>query len=183
MISSHSIRTTAVSLFLSLYHFLYFIYLFLFRFINHYFSEALEGLEVVGLHHGVMGGRGAATGEAEDGEEQDQLGDEGRQVADDALGGADVAGGGVMDELLAAVHEDDRQDDREGEEHPAHEAVALGGAAEDFGGRGRSGAGHGGSDWYLTLPMWQAHHAGQRRPVRQWGICWHGELLRNQFRV
>ena len=68
------------------------------------------------------------------------------QVADDALGAADVAGGGVMDELRAVLSEDDRQNDREGEEHPAHEAVALGGAAEDFGSRGRRGAGHGRSD-------------------------------------
>ena len=107
-------------------------------------GEELEGLEIVRLHHGVMSGGGAATGEAEDGEDQDKLGDEGGQVTDDALGAADVAGGGVMDELLRAVDQDEREENREGEKHPAHEAVALGGAMKDFGSGGRRGAGHSG---------------------------------------
>ena len=49
---------------------------------------------------------------------------------------------GVIDELLTAIHQDDRQEDRENKEHPAHQAVALGSAAKDFGSRGRRGAGH-----------------------------------------
>jgi hypothetical protein len=60
------------------------------------------------------------------------------------LGGAGQAGGRIADELSAALHEDDRDDHREGDEHPAHQAVALGGAGEDFGGGGRRGAGHDG---------------------------------------
>ncbi len=105
-------------------------------------GEKLKGLEVIGLHHGVVGGGGATTGEKEDREEQGQLGGKRGQVADDTLGAADVAGGGVTDEFSAAFDENNREDDREGEEHPAHEAVALGGAAEDFGSGGRRGAGH-----------------------------------------
>ena len=64
------------------------------------------------------------------------MGDDGRQVADDGVRC------GIVDELLTAMHEDDGQEDCEGEEHPAHEAVALGSAAKDFGSRGRRGAGH-----------------------------------------
>ena len=105
-------------------------------------GEELEGFEIIGLHHGVMRGRGAATSEEEDREEQSQLGDEGRQVTDDALGTADITGGRVTDELGAAADQDHRQEDREGEEHPAHQAITLGGAVEDFGSGGRRGAGH-----------------------------------------
>ena len=64
------------------------------------------------------------------------MGDNGSQVTDDGVRS------GVINELLTAVHEDDRQEDRKGEEHPAHQAVALGSAAKDFGSRGRRGAGH-----------------------------------------
>jgi len=109
-------------------------------------GEELERLEVVRLHLGVMRGGSATTGEEEDREEQEQLRGERRQVADDAsAAGADLARGGIVDELVAAFDENDRQDDREGEEHPAHQAVALGGAAEDFVSGGRRGAGHDGA--------------------------------------
>ena len=101
-------------------------------------GEKLEGLEIVRLHHGVMRGGGATTGEEQDREEQRQLGDERSQVANDGVRR------GIIDELLTAIHQDERQEDREGEEHPAHEAVALGGAMEDFGSGGRRGAGHSG---------------------------------------
>lgn len=109
-------------------------------------GEELEGLEVIRLHHGMMGGGSAAAGEEQDREDQDQLGDEGRQVADDTLGAADVTRRRIMDELLTAVNQDERQKDREGEEHPAHQAIALGGTMKDFGSGGRSGAGHGESE-------------------------------------
>ena len=99
-------------------------------------GEKLESLEIVRLHLGVMRSGATATGEKEDGKKQGQLGDNGSQVADDGVWS------GVINELLTAVHEDDRQEDRKGEEHPAHEAVALGGAAKDFGSRGRRGTGH-----------------------------------------
>ena len=65
------------------------------------------------------------------------MGDDGRQVADDGVRC------GIVDELLTAMHEDDCQEDCESEEHPTHQAVALGSAAKDFGSRGRRGAGHG----------------------------------------
>ena len=107
-------------------------------------GEKLQGLEVVRLHLGMVRGGGPTTGEEEDREDQDQLSDEGRQVTDDALGAADVACRRVLDEFLAAVHQNEREENREGEEHPAHEAVAFGGAAEDFRSGGRRGAGHDG---------------------------------------
>ena len=103
-------------------------------------GEELEGLEIVRLHLGVMRSGATATGEEEDGEEQDHLGDDGSQVTDDGVRR------GVIDELLTAIHQDDRQENRENKEHPAHQAVALGSAAKDFGSRGRRGAGHSGSD-------------------------------------
>ena len=57
-----------------------------------------------------------------------------------------------MDELLAAVHEDDRQEDGESEKHPTHKSVTLGSAAEDFGSRGRRVTGHGRSESEKTCP-------------------------------
>jgi len=71
-------------------------------------GEELEGLEVVRLHLGVVGGGETTASETEDSEEQGKLGDEGSQVADDALGAADVTGGGVADELGAATDKDQR---------------------------------------------------------------------------
>ena len=64
------------------------------------------------------------------------MSDDGSQVADDGVRC------GVIDELLTAMHEDDCQEDCESEKHPTHQAVALGSTAEDFGSRGRRGAGH-----------------------------------------
>ena len=107
-------------------------------------GEELEGLEIIRLHLGVVGSRRATTGEEKNGEDKDQLGDEGCQVPDNALGTADVTCGRVADELGAAANENHRQEGRKNEEHPAHQAVALGSAAKDFGSRGRRGAGHGG---------------------------------------
>jgi len=99
-------------------------------------GEELEGLEVIRLHHGVMRGGGTATGEEQDREKQRQLADDGRQVADDGVRR------GIIDEFLTAMHQDERQENREDEKHTAHQAVALGGAMEDFRSGSRRGAGH-----------------------------------------
>ena len=105
-------------------------------------GEELEGLEIIRLHLGVVGSRRATTSEEKNGEDKDQLGDEGCQVPDDALGTADVTRGGVANELGAAANKNHRQKDCENEEHPTHQAIALGRAVEDFESRGRRGAGH-----------------------------------------
>ena len=125
-------------------------------------GEELEGLEIVRLHHGMMRGGATATGKEEDGKEQGQLGDNGSQVTDDGVRS------GVINELLTAVHEDDRQEDRKGEEHPAHEAVALGSAAKDFVSRGRRGTGHGRD--YTEKPSPTSNHALGRVGVTNGGL-------------
>ena len=109
-------------------------------------GEELEGLEVIRLHHGMVGGRATTSGKEEDREKQGQLGDDGRQVANDGVRREEV------DELLTAMHQDDRQEDGESEKQPTHESVTLGSAAEDFGSRGRRGTGHGRSESEKMCP-------------------------------
>ena len=109
-------------------------------------TQAIAQMEKVTQTTAATAEESAAAGEEERGEEQRELAGEDGDETDDAFGGADVAGGRVTDELRTTLGDDDRDHDRKGDEHAAHQAVALGGAAEDFGSRGGSSTGHGANE-------------------------------------